>query len=150
MQVYEIIKHIFDLEKEVGGGMHEPVYQKMLEVKFDKALMPNEPQKEIDIEYHGVKIEKIYKPDFVCFGNVILEIKAVKDLAAEHRVQLFNYMRLTHTEVGILANFRYDKAICERYFLDMETNKVYPFHYDKITKEPVVDTSTPQIGRENS
>lgn len=62
MQVYEIIKHIFDLEKEVGGGMHEPVYQKMLEVKFDKALMPNEPQKEIDIVYHGVKIEKYTSP----------------------------------------------------------------------------------------
>ena len=53
----------------------------------------------------GQKLEKKYKADFVCYGDIIVELKAVSELTKEHRAQLFNYMKITECSQGILINF---------------------------------------------
>ena len=63
-------------------------------------------------------IEKAYIPDFLCYGRIIVEIKAVAELTAEHRAQLMNYLRLTHMKMGLLVNFAsYPKATVEQWVL---------------------------------
>ena len=55
------------------------------------------------------------KPDFICFDRIIVELKAVKELAGEHRAQVHNYLKATGLELGLLVNFgHYPKAEIER------------------------------------
>jgi hypothetical protein len=54
-------------------------------------------------------------PDFICYGKIIVEIKAVSPLADEHRAQLLNYLSATSCALGLLANFgHYPKMEYER------------------------------------
>jgi GxxExxY protein len=57
------------------------------------------------LSYKGRPLRQSYTPDFICFGKVIVEIKAVAALADEHRAQVHNYLRATGHRLGILVNF---------------------------------------------
>ena len=57
------------------------------------------------MSYRGRTLRQKYKPDFICFGKIILEIKAVSTLIDEHRAQVINYLKATGIEVGLLINF---------------------------------------------
>jgi len=90
---------------EMGSGFPEPVFQECLEKEFRKQSLPFVAQPEIIIYYKGERLEQTYKPDFICFEKIILELKAVKELTNEHRAQVQNYLRATKLELGLLANF---------------------------------------------
>lgn len=63
-----------------------------------------------------LRLEKTYIPDFFCYGKIIVEIKAVESLSKEHRAQLMNYLRLTHSKLGLLVNFAaYPKVEVEQW-----------------------------------
>ena len=65
--------------------------------------------------YKGLTLKKTYEPDFICFGKVIVEIKAVSNIIDEHRAQLLNYLNATGLPVGLLVNFgHYPKLKYER------------------------------------
>lgn len=72
-------------------------------------------------------MDATFRLDFVCVGVIIVECKAVSKLNAEHRAQLFNYMRLTKKQMGILVNFSPSYMEIERYFYDPETNNVLTY-----------------------
>jgi GxxExxY protein len=57
------------------------------------------------LRYKGVPLQQIYKPDFICFENIILELKAVKEIAPEHKAQVINYLKATGMKLGLLINF---------------------------------------------
>jgi len=57
------------------------------------------------LTYKGHPLRTIYKADFICFGNIILELKAVERLAPEHEAQVINYLHATGFKLGILVNF---------------------------------------------
>ena len=83
-----------------------------------RSRIPYDAKKELHIYYKGVPIQKTYIPDFLCYGRIIVEIKAVAELTAEHRAQLMNYLRLTHMKMGLLVNFAsYPKATVEQWVL---------------------------------
>jgi GxxExxY protein len=69
------------------------------------------------IEYKGRQVKQSYVPDFVCFGRIIVELKAVRDFAPEHRAQTINYLRATGMRVGLLVNFGAQDARIERFAL---------------------------------
>ena len=78
--------------------------------------IPFESKRELPIFYKGRKIEKTYIPDVICYGQIILELKAVSELTNEHRAQLLNYLRMTKSKLGLLINFAaYPKVRIERY-----------------------------------
>jgi GxxExxY protein len=62
-------------------------------------------QKEIGLSYKGRTLKQTYRADFICFGKVIVEIKAVSGLTDEHRAQIMNYLRANGIRVGLLVNF---------------------------------------------
>ncbi len=74
-----------------------------MELEFQK--IPFTPQKELRLSYRGRPLKRTFKVDFVCWDKIILEIKAVSDLADEHRAQVLNYINATGYQLGILINF---------------------------------------------
>jgi GxxExxY protein len=104
-ETYRIRGAIFDVYKEMGSGFLEPVYQECLENEMTRRAVPFVAQAELKLFYKGEPLAQIYKPDFICFGTIILEIKAVKELAPEHKAQLINYLKATRMKLGLLANF---------------------------------------------
>ena len=102
---YDIIGAAMEVHKCLGHGFVEQVYQDALEIEFKNRSVTFEREKLIEILYKGNKISHYYKADFVCFGKIIVELKAVSSLCSEHYAQLFNYMKATNTNFGLLLNF---------------------------------------------
>jgi GxxExxY protein len=120
---YQIQGAIFDVYREMGCGFLEAVYQECLEKEFSRMNIPFIAQHELNLTYKGELLKQIYKPDFICFDKIIVEIKAVKEIAAEHKAQLLNYLKATGLELGLLVNFgSYPKVdivrIANSYFRD--------------------------------
>ena len=114
-EVYTIQGAVFDVYREMGCGFLEPVYQECLEKEFKLRGIPFEPQKELRLSYKGEILNLIYKPDLVCHGTIIVELKAVKDIDDVHRAQVFNYLKATGLRLGLLINFgHYPKATVKR------------------------------------
>ena len=95
----------FEVYKEKGCGFVEPVYQECLGMEFRRQGIPVREQPTLDITYKGETLTHRYQPDFVCFGKIIVEIKAVSQLADEHRAQLHNYLKASGLKLGLLINF---------------------------------------------
>ena len=104
-ETHRILGACFEVYKEKGCGFVEPVYQECLELELAIQAIEFLAQKELGMSYKGRALKQIYRADLVCFGSVIVEIKAVKALADEHRAQIINYMRASGIKVGLLINF---------------------------------------------
>ena len=102
---YRILGACFEVYKELGNGYLESVYQECLALEFQKAGNPFEQQPKLGLSYKGTIISQYYIPDFICFDKIIIELKTVSELNAEHRSQVFNYLKLTGHKVGYLVNF---------------------------------------------
>jgi len=112
---YRIIGACFEVYKEKGCGFVEPVYQECLELELGFQQVPFQPQASLKSTYKGRELKQRYVHDFICFGKIIIEIKAVSDLADEHRVQVHNYLKATGYRLGLLVNFgHYPKIQYER------------------------------------
>lgn len=112
---YRIRGCVFEVYKEMGCGFLEAVYQECLEKEFCRVGIPFIAQQELRIRYKGDVLAQTYKPDLICFGATVVEIKAVKELLPEHRAQLQNYLKATGLELGFLVNFgHHPKAEIER------------------------------------
>lgn len=112
---YRILGACFEVYKEKGCGFLEAVYQECLELEFGLQGVPFQPQSQIQLSYKGRPLKQVYVPDFICFGKIILEIKALPALTGEHRAQLHNYLKATGLRVGMLVNFgHYPKLEHER------------------------------------
>jgi len=115
-ETYRILGACFEVYNEMGCGFLEPVYQECLEKELEIQEIPFERQAILELEYKGHLLEKKYQPDLICFGTVIVEIKAVSRLASEHQSQVLNYMNASGFEVGLLVNFgHYPKLEYERF-----------------------------------
>ena len=112
---YRINGACFEVYKEKGCGFLEDVYQECLEIELAIQGIEFVAQYPLKLEYKGRPLRKKYIPDFVCFGKIIIEIKAVKKITDEHRAQLQNYLKATGYKLGLLINFgHYPKVQIER------------------------------------
>lgn len=115
---YRIRGAVFEVYREMGCGFLEAVYQECLAKEMTQSEIPFVAQQEIVLHYKGKPLNQSYKPDFICFGKIIVELKAVKDLCDEHRAQVHNYLRATGHDLGFLVNFgHYPKVEVERIVL---------------------------------
>lgn len=112
---YRIRGAMFEVYREMGCGFLEAVYQECLEREFTLQGIPFVAQRELVLKYKGETLAQTYRPDFICYDRIIVELKAVKELANEHRAQIHNYLKATGMELGLLVNFgHYPKAEIER------------------------------------
>ena len=90
---YLIQGAIFKVYRVLGCGFIEAVYQESLAKELSFRNIPFKSQTEMTIEYKGYILNQIYRPDFLCYEQIILELKAVKDTVEEHKAQLYNYLK---------------------------------------------------------
>ncbi len=111
-----IIGACFEVYKEKGNGFLEAVYQECLAIEFAEQGIPFVEQSRLRLAYKGRSLRQFYETDFLCFEDIIVEIKAVKLLTDEHRAQIINYLKATGKQLGLLVNFgHYPKIEHERY-----------------------------------
>ncbi len=102
---FDFMAAVFEVHNQIGGGLAEEVYQESLEMELEMRQVPFVSKQELAIFYKGRELKRRYVPDLYVFGGIVVELKAVSKLVAEHEAQLFNYMRLTKKRVGYLVNF---------------------------------------------
>jgi GxxExxY protein len=104
-ECFKVIGCCMEVHKNLGAGFLEPVYQEALSLELAVANIPFTKEKVLDVWYKGKLLEKKYVADFVCFGEVIVELKAVETIIPEHLAQVLNYLKATGKKVGLLINF---------------------------------------------
>ena len=112
---YAIVGACFAVYNDKGCGFHEPVYQECTEIEMELQGIPFDAQKELHLTYRGRELRQKYIPDLICYGKIVVELKAVSELTDEHEAQVLNYLHATGMELGILVNFgHYPKLECRR------------------------------------
>lgn len=115
---YQIRGAVFEVYREIGCGFLESVYQECLTREFTRTQLPFKSQPLLELEYKGEKLDQVFKPDFMCFDKIIIELKAVKEITPEHIAQTINYLKATKTKLGFLINFgSHPKATIKRIVL---------------------------------
>jgi GxxExxY protein len=94
-----------DVRWQLGHGFLEPVYQEALGIEFRRRGIPFDQQEEIVIYYKGEPLKKKYVADFICYGQIVIELKALDGLCGRDVGQLLNYMKATRFNLGLLINF---------------------------------------------
>ncbi|MDA3929290.1 MAG: GxxExxY protein [Prolixibacteraceae bacterium] len=102
---YSIIGASMKVHAELGSGFLEAVYQEALERELTKRRIPFERQKKLSIIFDGQTLNKYYIADFICYNQIILELKVVNDFSKAQFLQLRNYLKATKLKLGILINF---------------------------------------------
>jgi len=103
-QTYAIIGAAMTVHRELGHGFLETVYQAALEKEFQCQQISYEREKRLSVSYRGEVIAE-YQADFICYGNVIVELKALRKLSGAEDAQIINYLKATDLERGLLINF---------------------------------------------
>ena len=115
------------VHRELGPFLNEYMYQEALQILLDEQQIPNQREYYFQVVFHGKPIQHKHFVDFLINDEAIVECKAVDKLVVEHRQQLWNYMRLTGKQIGILWNFAPPMDQAEHYYLDTKDGIMYMF-----------------------
>lgn len=121
LDIYKVVGAAMEVFNALGRGMSEAIYQEALALEMKLKDMEVEREKPLHLYYKDVQLNKVYFADFY-YNNIVIELKSVDDINSEHRAQLFNYMRVSKQDKGILLNFGEKKLRAERYIFDDETD----------------------------
>ena len=112
---FKIIGACFEVYNQKGFGFTEPVYQECLAFELALQEIPFVAQPEIHLKYKGNLLTQFFKPDFICYGKIVIELKTVSAIVDAHRAQTINYLNALGLELGLLVNFgQYPKLTYER------------------------------------
>ena len=132
--ITQLKSHIFDVigccqevHRELGPWLNEYIYQEALKMALEEKEVPFVKEYYFQVSYHGQPLSHKHYMDFLCKGDIALECKAISAVGIEQRQQLWNYMRLTNTPIGILYNFAPVKDQCEKYHYDVKTKTISVF-----------------------
>ena len=129
MLMYHIIGAAQEVYNVLGRGMEEPLYQEAMEKELTMRNLSFKREVVLNTWYKGIRLKKTYLADFMC-EDIIVEFKSASKIISDHRAQLFNYMRITKQECGILVNYGEDHFHSERYVYDKVTDR-----FELITKD---------------
>jgi len=104
-EMFKRIGACMAVHNEMGCGFLEAAYQEALEIELKANEIPFESQKNIPVFFKGKKLKKYYKADFICFENIIVEIKSALFMHQMGKAQVVNYLKATKYPVGLLINF---------------------------------------------
>lgn len=115
---YRINGAVFEVNRVLGSGFLEKVYENALMVELAKRGLKAESQIPISVTFKGTEVGE-YFADIVVEGKVIIELKTVDTLDKIHQAQVLNYLKATGIQVGLLVNFKSEKAQIKRLVLDL-------------------------------
>ena len=101
----QVINAAIEVHRTLGPGLLESIYEECLCHEFELRKIPHESQKELPIEYKGIKLNATYRLDVLVNKQLILEIKSCDTLLPIHEAQLLTYLKLTGIKLGLLINF---------------------------------------------
>jgi GxxExxY protein len=117
---FKIIGACFEVYNQKGFGFTEPIYQECLAHEFVLQGIPFVSQPELPMAYKGRPLVHTFRPDFICYEKIIVELKSVAGLTDAHRAQTLNYLHATGFDLGLLINFgqfpklSYERLVCNR------------------------------------
>ena len=120
--ICKIVGAAMEVHNTLRWGLLEPIYNEALHKELLHQGIDNVQEQQLACYYKGERLEKFYKMDIVV-GDIIIELKSVKELNHDHRAQLFNYLRLTQKPIGLLINFGQPLTQGERYGYIEENNE---------------------------
>jgi len=106
----------------LGCGFLEAVYQEALEIEFRSRKIPCEREKDMPVSYSGQRLKTFYKADFVCFGSVIVELKALSALSGIEEAQVINYLKASGLHKALLINFGTPRLQYKRLVLNLRSS----------------------------
>ncbi len=113
---YAIQGAVYEVYREMGCGFLEPVYRECMEIELRNLGIPFASQQDLKLTFKGIPLNQSYKPDLICYDSIIVELKAVKELASLHEAQVVNYLRATGIKLALLVNFgSYPKVRIKRF-----------------------------------
>jgi GxxExxY protein len=101
----KIIGCAIDVHKRLGPGLLESAYEKCLSFELKNAGIRHDVQKELPVEYKGMKLDCGYRTDIIIADEIIIELKTVDKILPIHEAQLLTYMKLSGIKTGLLINF---------------------------------------------
>jgi len=104
-RTYKIIGAAMEVHRQLGCGFLEAVYQEALALELKNQGIPFSRELKFPVTYKGLLLNNYYRPDFICFGQVIVELKALTRLGPMEESQLINYLKVTGYHTGLLLNF---------------------------------------------
>ncbi|MGB9753460.1 MAG: GxxExxY protein [Roseiflexus castenholzii] len=125
-EVFAIIGAAIGVHRELGSGFLEPVYQEAMEIELSSRHIPFEARKLLIIKYKGHTLQKQYEADLICYGQIIVELKALDRLSGKEQAQILNYLKATGLQVGLLINFgSHARLEWKRFVLSGQIHKVH-------------------------
>jgi len=134
-EVYAIVGSALEVSNQLGAGFLEAVYHEALGIEFKAREIPCIIQPPIKIAYKGRVLAKEYIPDFICYDQIIVEIKAIKALTHLEEAQLLNYLKAADKPVGLLLNFGTPKLEWKRMILQRSRFGVHSGSFAVVHKE---------------
>jgi GxxExxY protein len=113
-ETYKVIGACMNVHNEIGSGLLEAIYQEALEEEFNLSNINYLKEEILKVYYKGKLLNKRYQVDFLCFDEIIIELKAVSALNVSHQSQLINYLNISKKQVGLLINFGAQKLEFQR------------------------------------
>lgn len=104
-ECYEIYNCIYEVNRKLGTGFLEAIYQEALEIELRRKNIPFISQQKLEILYDGIPLTNKYIADIVCYKKIIIELKSVSKINDQHKAQLMNYLTATGFKLGLLVNF---------------------------------------------
>ena len=104
-QTYAILGSAMEVHRTLGQGFLEPVYQEALALEFTRSGIPFRREVELEIYYKDQKLNTFYKADFICFDEIIVELKALDNLTSIEQSKVINYLKSSGLQRALLLNF---------------------------------------------
>lgn len=120
---YAIIGACMAVHRELGCGFLEAVYQEALALELSHRKIPFVKEARLKLLYKGIQLDKVYIADFICYNEIIIELKALSALEPVHDAQLINYLKAIDLPIGLLINFGQNSLQQKRIL-----NKYYKHH----------------------
>lgn len=114
-EVYNIIGAAMEVHSILGPGFLEPVYQEALAIEFRERELPFTEKPHIKIDYKHHVLESVYIPDFICYNQIIIELKALKKCGEIEEAQILNEIKASKHKLGLLINFGEPSLYWKRY-----------------------------------
>ena len=104
-ETYAVTGAAIEVHRALGPGFLEKVYQEAMQLELTARRIPYEVEKPIDIIFKGQPLTQKYYADLICYGQIIVELKALNQLSAKEDAQLLNYLKAAGLQVGLIFNF---------------------------------------------
>jgi len=104
-ETYAIVGAAMEVHRILGPGFSESIYQEALAIEFERQGIPFEKEKAIIVKYKDTELHNTFRADFVCYHDIIVELKALESTTPEHHSQVINYLKATGFKLGLLINF---------------------------------------------